>query len=270
MTRYIYEAREHFLNTMDLTMVHMSYTHGRVCDGNIYLQIFPNGKMYAGQTINVYNRFKSYKTHKGSNKHHTNALKLYGFDNIHIIIQKVPKYLMDSIEIFLISFYNLTNSTYGYNKTTGGSNGYKFSKETRKLMRLSHLGKSLSKTHSSNIYTALTGRTLSIEHSAKIGKANKGRKLSAEVCAKMSISRSRGQSILAKPVCAFGKVYACGRDASEDLMKTWGQNTNTFISKWIFRKKYPNDIFIISKNFYSYVMNNDIKNITKELYENWC
>jgi group I intron endonuclease len=249
----------------------MSYTHERVCSGNIYLQVFPNRKLYAGQTINLYNRMKAYKRHEGSNKHHTNALKLYGFDNVHIISQKVPRYLMDSIEIFLISFYNLTESIYGYNKTTGGrSNGYKLSKETRKLLRLAHLGKSLSKTHSLNISTALTGRTLTPEHSAKISKAKKGKKLSAEACANMSISRSGGKSILAKPVCAFGKVYARGKYASEDLMKTFEQNTKTFISKWIFRKKYPNDIFIISKNFYSYVMDNDIQNITKELYENWC
>jgi hypothetical protein len=212
---------------------------------------------------------KAYKSHKGSNKHHTNALNLYGFDNVRIISQKVPKYLMDAIEIFLISFYNLTDPLYGYNKTTGGSNGYKLSKETRKLLRLSHLGTSLSKTHCVSISKALAGRTLTPEHSAKIGKTNKGKKRSAEVRAEMSISRSGGKSRFAKPVCAFGKVYVCGRYASESLMKTLGQNTNTFISNWIYRKKYPDDIFIISKNFYSYAKENDIQNITKELYENW-
>ena len=337
MTRYTYDAREYFLNTMDLAMVHMSYTHERVCNGNIYLQVFPNGKLYAGQTTN-FNKRMTYYNNKGNNAHHTNALIKYGFNNVNVIRQKVPRYLMDPIEIFLISFYDLTNRNNGYNKTTGGTLGFRLSESSRKKisialtgcvrshehrakisatltgktpteearanmskaqrgkqmstearanmskaqrgktvsskaranMSISHLGKSLSENHRENISMALTGRTLTTEHSANIGKANKGKKRSADVCAKMSISRSGEKGSRASPVCAFGKVYACSQYASEALMKTFEQNTKTFISKWIFRKKYPIDIFNITKDFYAYVVKNDIQNITKELYENWC
>jgi group I intron endonuclease len=333
---YEFDAIEYFLKKMDLTMVHMSYTYERVCNGNIYLQVFPNGKLYAGQTINFDKRM-TYYNNKGNNIHHTNALIKYGFDNVRIIRQKVPRYLMNSIEIFLISFYDLTNRNNGYNKSTGGTCGFrlsassrkkisialtgcvrsqehrakisatltgktpttearanmskakrgkqmssearanmskaqrgkKVSSEARMRMSISHLGKSLSDNHRKNISTALNGRTLSAEHSANIGKANKGKTRSAEVCAKMSISRSGEKGSRASPVCAFGKVYACSQYASEALMEIFEQNTKTFISKWIFRKKYPNDIFKINKDFYSYVLTNDIQNITKEMYENW-
>ena len=94
-----------------------------VNSGMIYIQIFPHGKKYVGQTVNGIKRFESYKRHEGSNPHHTNALKLYGYDTIQVLTFDVPEFLLDSVEISLIAMYDTINREKGYNKMTGGANG---------------------------------------------------------------------------------------------------------------------------------------------------
>lgn len=111
------------------------------CDrGDIYLQIFPNGKMYAGQTINIKNRLKPYKRNQGSNSHHTNALKKYDWSNVKLLSISCPKYLLDMVENYLIAFYHLTNKEIGYNKTTGGSMGYCHNSSTKLKISMSKIG----------------------------------------------------------------------------------------------------------------------------------
>ena len=150
---------------LDNVMFLESYRYTRNILGHIYLQKFPSGKLYAGQTINFYNRIKQYKRNKGNNDHHTNALKKYNFrkqlsliesnrgvritssgrvggksTKVIVVYQQCPLYLLNIVETFLIEFYNLTNSTFGYNKTTGGRKGYTVSDETRAKLSLRQIG----------------------------------------------------------------------------------------------------------------------------------
>jgi len=46
---------------LDFIMTNASYTHEWHNLGWIYLQVFPHGKMYAGQTNSITNRFGTYK-----------------------------------------------------------------------------------------------------------------------------------------------------------------------------------------------------------------
>lgn len=125
---------------LDNVMFLESYRYTRNILGYIYLQKFPSGKLYAGQTINFYNRIKQYKRNKGNNDHHTNAFKKYNFTNVTVVYQQCPLYLLNIVETFLIEFYNLTNSMFGYNKTTGGRKGYTVSDETRAKLSLRQIG----------------------------------------------------------------------------------------------------------------------------------
>ena len=125
---------------LDDVMFLESYRYTRQEFGYVYLQKFPSGKLYAGQTINYSTRIKQYKRNKGNNDHHTNALNSYGFDNVTILCQRCPLYLLDTIEIFLIAFYDLTNNKNGYNKTTGGRFGYRVSADTRALLSARQIG----------------------------------------------------------------------------------------------------------------------------------
>lgn len=122
---------EEYYSPIDLTMFWEFYRWERYKLGDIYLQVFPNGKMYAGQTITWSSRMKTYRKNKGSNPHHSNALKLYSFEQLKIIRVSCPWYLLDTIEIFLIEYYDLMNIEKGYNKTSGGRKKWNISKLTR-------------------------------------------------------------------------------------------------------------------------------------------
>ena len=117
------------------------------CDGNVYILTFPISetgninKQYCGQTINILDRFRSYKRLRGSNIHMTRALKKYkGFKNIHFHYVKLPKICMDIVEIFVIHKYNLTDPRRGYNKSSGGTYGFTMSEEVINKQRLRMFG----------------------------------------------------------------------------------------------------------------------------------
>ena len=75
----------------------------------------------------------------------------------------------------------------------------------------------------------------------------------------------------AKPVCVFGKVYPCGKDASDDVRAVHApDNKHNFISgKWLRTKKHQPYTFQVSKDFYAYAIENELENITRKLYEIW-
>jgi hypothetical protein len=122
---------EDYHSSIDLTMFWEFYRWERYKLGDIYLQIFPNRKMYAGQTINWTSRMKTYRMNRGSNSHHSNALKLYSFEKVLILRVACPWYLLDAVEIFLIEYYDLMNPEKGYNKTSGGRRQWNMSNFTR-------------------------------------------------------------------------------------------------------------------------------------------
>ncbi|ABT13842.1 hypothetical protein MT325_M288L [Paramecium bursaria chlorella virus MT325] len=72
-----------------------------------------------------------------------------------------------------------------------------------------------------------------------------------------------------KPVCVFGNVYPSSQCASNELRICFKQKTKNFISNWLSYKRHSEDVFKISKPFYDYVINFDIKNVNNELYKTW-
>jgi len=174
----------------DVTMFWEFFRWERRKKGHIYLQHFPNGKLYAGQTTQFTDRMNKYSNHYGSNPHHTNALNLYGWSNVCVLSIECPVYMLDTIEIFLISYYNLMNPDNGYNKTSGGRKNWYVSKETRAKMSVAHLGKTFDAAHRAKISDANLGKTLDTAHRAKISAANLGKTLDAAHRAKISAALS--------------------------------------------------------------------------------
>ena len=64
-----------------------------------------------------------------------------------------------------------------------------------------------------------------------------------------------------KKVCVYGSVYDNMSLASSDL-----KMYNSYVSKCITRKKYIDDIFEISGDFYDFAITNNLENITKKMY----
>lgn len=124
-----------------------------------------NGKVYIGQSQNIYIRFRDYK--KGNfNVHMANAIQQYGLDafDIEIIERDVPVDKLDEREQFWMDYYQSYNRDFGYNilPSAGSFRGFRHSEETKMRMSLNAIGhpSAMSGKH----HTLETRRKMSESH----------------------------------------------------------------------------------------------------------
>lgn len=118
----------------------------------IYKIISPNGKIYIGQSENVYRRWVLYKgkyiLNNNSKKSYPKilwrSLQKYGSQkHTFEIVEICDIDKLNEREIFWIDFYKTYNTRHGMNCTKGGEGvkGYKWSKKARLKQSLTHKGK---------------------------------------------------------------------------------------------------------------------------------
>lgn len=113
----------------------------------VYMHISPSNKRYIGITNRKPNeRWRNGNGYK-HNKHFTNAINKYGWDNFeHIIIAKrLDKETACWLEIELIKIWDATNPNKGYNISLGGGGTYKRSEETKRKLSEQRKGKGIGK-----------------------------------------------------------------------------------------------------------------------------
>jgi hypothetical protein len=285
----------------DVTMFWEFYRWEQYKLGNIYLQIFPNGKMYAGQTINLSNRIRKYHSHQGNNEHHLRALKKYEWKNVMTMCISCPWYLLDTIEIFLISYYDLTDTNKGYNKQTGGRKNWTTSLDTRTLMSSSqkdyykrnpqraanhsitmsgpnnpNYGKKIPKTPEQIAKVSGSNSHMYGKFGPEHNRYGLTFKKTPEQVSKTS-GKNNGNfgkvgalSFHSKPICVFGVLYPSTGDASNALRADYAPNRiDKFVGQWVHIKKHQKYTFYVSKDFYAYATEMKLCDITRELYENW-
>ena len=133
----------------------------------VYKHTTPRGKVYIGITGNtVERRWQNGRNYK-NNKHFTNAIKKYGWDNIkhEILFDNLTKEQAEEKEILLIKKYKSNNMNYGYNVENGGNATGKLSEETKKKISIANKGKT----------SWLKGKHWSEEHKKRISEKEKGR-----------------------------------------------------------------------------------------------
>lgn len=236
-----------------------------------------SAKMYFGQTTNFWDRMRKYRAKFKSGKLKDqpklyNALKKYGFEfTLFIMKYDVPVEELDDLETSYIAEFDTFKN--GYNSTPGGkvlrgkyhpNFGRKHSDESKEKMsqamsgEKNHMyGKTLSDDHKNKLSQAKSGenhpffgKTLSDDHKNKIGQANAG-----------------ANSSSAKPMVAFGKLFACAKYASDHWRSEKSPNTKSnFIKNWPNCEKHSQNVFWVSKEFYDSYEHFE-GYITKEMYD---
>ena len=145
----------------------------------IYKLIFPNNKIYIGQTLkefysymNDYKNVSQNKNLKGYNRPVNKAIRKYGWNNIQKeILFTTSEKFVDELETKMIAEYKSADREFGYNilKIGGSFRGFKHSEETKnklkypkteehkQKLREKRLGQKHSNETKNKIKIALTG-----------------------------------------------------------------------------------------------------------------
>lgn len=152
----------------------------KIC--GIYKITNPKGKVYIGQSIHIYERWRHYKMLLCIDQPRLyNSLSKYRPDNHSFeILKRCLQRELNGLECFFINYYNSTDRYFGMNILEGGAKakGLRHTKESKEKISLAHKGKKKSKEHCLKIGLS------------KIGNKNcVGRKYSTESLKKMSDTR---------------------------------------------------------------------------------
>jgi len=164
----------------------------------IYGLIFPNEKIYIGQTKDFRNRMYHHKNGKEfhSNKKLDNAVKKYKWENVQkeILLECDIEYA-DFFERAFISGYNSTNQVFGYNLESGGNKNKHLSYETRRKIGLANKGHIHSQESIEKMRNAKLGKKQTKEHIEKRVEKQTGKKRTKEMQKKMSDARKKFLSV---------------------------------------------------------------------------
>lgn len=122
----------------------------------VYMHIAPNNKKYIGIT-SCDDPEKRWRKGKGyyKNKHFTNAIKRYGWENIEhkILYEDLEKEEAQTKEIELIKKHKSNNVKYGYNNTKGGENIFigKDNRKSRPIKQYDLQGNFIKEWESANL-----------------------------------------------------------------------------------------------------------------------
>jgi len=161
----------------------------------IYKITSPKGKIYIGQSVNVYSRLRSYKRINCDRQPKIYAsLKKHGVDKHKFeILAECSESELDALESYYIELYQTFNNKYGLNLESGGRRNRQISPETRLKISLSNKnrvspnkGIPMSEEQKIKISISNKGKPVSIKTREKLRNFNLGKKHSAETLLKMS------------------------------------------------------------------------------------
>lgn len=197
--------------------------------GYIYKITSPSGKIYIGQTINLYMRKVKYKRIECKTQPKLfNSLKKYGWEaHIFEVIQEftdlTDRKLLDKQEINWITFYDSYNK--GLNCTIGGNSreNYIVSPETREKLSKASMGRKHSEESKEKIRQANIGKQHSTTTKEKIKSKRKNQIISEETKKKLSDKQKQHSSRVNYDNLALG-VKFCSKCKETKLLECFDKS----------------------------------------------
>lgn len=144
----------------------------------IYKITSPSGRIYVGQSIDVYQRFYNYTKCNISQRKLKNSFNKYGIANHKFeIIHICGEDELNELEIFYIKKYDTFNTNHGLNLRSGGEGNGKMSEETKIKIAQSKIGKKrkpFSEEAREKMRQSQLGRTHTQETKDKMSRWQKG------------------------------------------------------------------------------------------------
>lgn len=140
----------------------------------IYMITSPSGKMYIGQTVNLYWRMYKYsKMHCDKQAKLYASFKKYGWDaHVFSILEECKKEDLNRLEVYYMELHETFNTEHGLNLRTGGDY-YKLSDESKEKLRQANLGKKYSYETNYKKGVSLRGKNVSEESKIKMSNGQK-------------------------------------------------------------------------------------------------
>jgi group I intron endonuclease len=195
-----------------------------VCCGIYGLRNKINGKWYIGQSVDINERWKTYRRYgcKRQIKLYAALIK-YGYENFEEVLLETCQqvhWILDYREMYWIQKYQSLTNGYNLTKGGGGSWGRVLSDETKNKIRQSKVGQVLSEEHKKILTTCLIGKKQTEEHKKKRCSGLIGKHRSEETKEKLRIAfagKKRGRQspeVIAKRV-ASRKATMLARSVGE-------------------------------------------------------
>lgn len=182
----------------------------------IYIITNPKGKVYVGQSVDVFSRFKRYKKYISEIKNQTkiyNSITKYGVQNHTFdIIEECSISDLNRLERKYQEYYNSVEEGLNCKYTTTEDKSGHLSNETKKRISDANKGRKFSKEWKHKISKSLTGRKKSIDAEKKRVESRKGYKHSKETLQKIKLSNKSIPSV----TCPH-----CGKVGKPHGMKRW-------------------------------------------------
>lgn len=199
--------------------------------GFIFKTIFPNGKIYVGQTTK-----KVDKPYFGSGHITLKANSKYGKKNLKREIIKFVDNLkqLNNFERIFVKKFKANEINIGYNIQNGGNSKGKHTDDSKRKMSLAHVGKSFSKETRNKLSIAHLGKKLSKETKKKLSEINKGHlnnlgKHHSEETKKKLSKINRGKIVSLKTRKKLRKLNLGrkhSKESKEKMSKYWKEKRN--------------------------------------------
>lgn len=145
----------------------------------IYKITSPSNRIYIGQSVNIYNRWKSYFNNSASNagqKLLNNSFVKYGIENhIFEVVEECEKKYLNSRERYWQDFYDVLNGGLNLMLQEAGEKQRVLSKETLERKRLASLGEKNGMYGRSGELNPNFGKNMSEEDRQKLSEKMKGK-----------------------------------------------------------------------------------------------